>query len=266
MQTSSAGSSGPADGPRRAIRCVGKAVTVRALRFTLVVLMLSPLVVAAMRLRSHERGGPTTLGASAPRDAAVHARTLATFALPHEPAARAHPRARVRPRTVSRPPRRRRATPVPSAQAQLVSLQLSPRPADIPARPTAAKRSPPRVHTHRAVAPGATPSPTPRPRPKPAPTPPPKPPPKPRPKPSPSPGATPAPAPPPATPPAASPPSTPGPAPAPSPPPPTPAPPAPPTPATPPTVATTNQPGSTSTRPGNGYGDRNHTHTGPPGH
>jgi hypothetical protein len=56
----------------------------------------------------------------------------------------------------------------------------------------------------------------------------------------------------------------------PSPPPPSPPPPSPPPPSPPPPTTTPTQPPAlmpqAPTRPGHGYGDKNHTHTGPPGH
>jgi hypothetical protein len=124
------------------------------------------------------------------------------------------------------------------------------------------RKSPPGSQPHRPP-PTPSPSPTPQPAPSPSPSPPPAPtPPAPTPSPSPSPAPTPpSAAPPPASPPVEAPVATQ------TPPPPvvvvTPPPVVSPPPPPPPAV--TPEP-ATESRPGNGYGDTNHAHTGPPGH
>jgi outer membrane biosynthesis protein TonB len=116
------------------------------------------------------------------------------------------------------------------------------------------------------VTPQTVHTPTPKPSPTPTPTPPPPPPPAPAPEPTPTP-TTPEPTPPVQPPPPSEPPVQPVPTPA-APPPPAPAPPAPTTPTTGDDDGDQGEDtdGNGDTRPGNGWGDQNHEHTGPPGH
>jgi hypothetical protein len=182
-------------------------------------------------------------------------------------------------RTVAKDATRHRATPKRVAVRQShqsgrfstgrASLASAPLPtvsrAVHPASPVA-HATPPRVNV--------APHPKPKPKPKSPPTPSPKPTPTPTPAPAPTPTPTPAPTPTPT--PAPTPQPTPAPAPAPAPAPPAPTPPAPtPVPATQAPAVPADQPAvpaspstaaaSESSRPGWGWGDKNHDHTGPPG-
>jgi hypothetical protein len=204
----------------------------QSLRWALCAVLVSPLALAAGRLSTKEDSiGEERVASSSPREVAV------VLVSPHDP--------------------------VPGGVGPLVAAQAPPRAAQLalarPAAPDSGVRGrrttvTSRFAVYRIGRPGAVTSTSPADRGVPEAPPPtrPKPPPAPKPRPAPKPAPA---APPPApTPPA----------------PPVAVAPAPPEPAAPPLVPPPAEPAATppndgSTRPGNGYGDPNHEHTGPPG-
>jgi outer membrane biosynthesis protein TonB len=229
----------------------------RSLRWALCAVLVSPLALAAGRLSSKEdsiRDEP--VASSGPRDVAV------VVVTPHDPVPGGVGQLIEAP---SAPPR----------AAQLALARAATHPSGVRGRRTTVTNQLAVYRVGRAAVvtktfsphPSAPAAPPPA-RPKPSPAPP-KPAPKPAPKPKPKPGPTPSPPPAPVPPPPAAPP-----APAPAPPVPPPAPPVavtPAPPAPPPLTTSAAEPAAAapasdgSTRPGNGYGDQNHEHTGPPG-
>jgi hypothetical protein len=234
-----------------------------ALRWALIVLLISPLVAAFAKTVGHRRNAPVQT--AAPRPHEPHALVLAEpeWHAPKRPTPRVvHHVTHAQP--VVRHVRRRvhHVAPVaaaaPKPVAQLVSLPVQPR--HVVTEPAVQH-----VHHTAKPKPAATAQPKPKPKPpaKPAPKPTPAPTPTPTPTPTPAPAPTPA-APAPAPTPAAAP-TTPTTTETPvvtAPPPATTPPSTPTTPATPPPVEATP---AADTRPGWGKGDPNHSHTGPPG-
>ena len=229
----------------------------RSLRWALCAVLVSPLALAAGRLSSKQdsiREQPAA--ASSPREVAV------VLVPPHDPVPGG-----VGPLAAERPAQLAVARPAAPAAGvrgshttvtnELAVYRIG-RAAKVTRVAVIRTTGTPKTPVHRA--PPQTPRPAPAP---PAPKPKPKPAPQPQPAPAPTPPAVPPPA---VPPPAVPPPAVPAP---PAPPAPpvvvTPTPPAPPPPASAPAEPAAASAGDGSTRPGNGWGDPNHEHTGPPG-